>query len=61
VGTCHAMGGHRSLLLVMVLVWVQIRRKLLGSAVESILNYKTCHRALIYRFSIEKSYHIKSC
>jgi hypothetical protein len=26
------MGGHRSLLMVMVWVWVQIRRKMLGSA-----------------------------
>ena len=27
VGTCHAMGGHRSLLMGVVWVWVQIRRK----------------------------------
>ena len=26
------MGGHRSLLMVMVWVWVQIGRKMLGSA-----------------------------
>jgi len=31
VGTCHAMGGHRSPLMGMVWVWVQIRRKMLGS------------------------------
>jgi hypothetical protein len=31
VGTCHAMGGHRSLLMGMVWEWVQIRRKMLGS------------------------------
>jgi hypothetical protein len=31
VGTCHAMGGHGSLLMVIVWVWVQIRRKMLGS------------------------------
>jgi hypothetical protein len=30
LGTCHAMGGHRSLLMVMVWVWVQIRKKVLG-------------------------------
>ena len=35
VGTCHAMGGHRSMLMVMVWVWVQIRRKMLGSGVQS--------------------------
>jgi hypothetical protein len=28
----HAMDGHRSLLMGMVWVWVQIRRKMLGSA-----------------------------
>ena len=45
MSTCHAMGGHgrahvmmwvdmgghRSVLMVMVWVWVQIRRKMLGS------------------------------
>ena len=30
MGTCHVMGGHRSLLMGMVLVWVQIRRKCWG-------------------------------
>ena len=29
------MGGHRSMLLVMVWVWVQILRKMLGSDVKS--------------------------
>jgi hypothetical protein len=38
VDTCHAMGGHRSLLMVMVWVWVQIRRKMLGFA-----NYARSH------------------
>ena len=32
MGTCHATGGHRSLLMSMVWVWVQIRRKMLGSS-----------------------------
>jgi hypothetical protein len=31
--TCHAMGGHGSLLIVMVWVWVQIQRKMLCSGV----------------------------
>ena len=30
----NSMGGHRSMLMVMVWVWVQIRRKMLGSALE---------------------------
>jgi hypothetical protein len=34
MGTCHAMGGHGLLLMVMVRVWVQIRRKMLGSGGE---------------------------
>jgi hypothetical protein len=32
VGTCHAMGEHGSLL--MVMVWVQFRRRMLGSGSE---------------------------
>ena len=31
MGTCHAMGGHRSLVMIMVWAWVQIQRKMLGS------------------------------
>jgi hypothetical protein len=31
------MGGHRSLLMVMVWVWIQIRRKMLGSGVFTLL------------------------
>ena len=31
MGTCHPMGGHKSLLMGMVWVWVQIGRKMLGS------------------------------
>ena len=34
MGTCYAMGGHRLMLMVMVRVWVQIRREMLGSAKE---------------------------
>ena len=39
VGTCHAMDGHRLLLMVMVLVWVQIQRKMLGSSLQSGLEH----------------------
>ena len=31
VDTCHAMGGHGSLMMGMVWVWVRIGRKMLGS------------------------------
>jgi hypothetical protein len=41
VGTCHAMGGHRSLMMGMVWVWIQIQRKMLGSANNQKLNFKT--------------------
>jgi hypothetical protein len=34
MGTYHAMGGHRSLLMVMIWAWVQVRRKMLGSGVR---------------------------
>ena len=34
--TCHAMGGHRLLLMGMVWVWVQLERKMLGSGGYSI-------------------------
>ena len=45
MGTCHAMGGHRSLLMGVVWVWVQIHRKcwaLVGSA----------HNKVVYLMSI---------
>ena len=36
------MGGHRSMLMVMDWVWVQIRRKMLGSAMYTIKDQQTC-------------------
>ena len=35
------MGGHRSLLMVMVWVWIQIRRKMLGSASNQVNNSRS--------------------
>ena len=42
VGTCHAMGGHRPLLMGVVWVWVQIQRKcwaLFHTTLEGPLQY----------------------
>jgi hypothetical protein len=43
------MGGHRSLLMVMVWVWVQIRRKMLGSAASATKPHKAQRRLLRLR------------
>jgi hypothetical protein len=47
------MGGHKSLLMVMVWVWGQIRRKMLGSdGHDSWLVYEVAHRLACLLMSV---------
>jgi hypothetical protein len=53
--TCHAMGGHRSLLMIIVWVWVQIRRKMLG-LVRGLLGFPSSREKIEY-----EEFDIKVC